>query len=74
MRENRTYGLTRGRSGEAASLYSTVLFFSSVIIKCRYCNVFEKIQDNSRFNRCRGSVSRFQTYEMYPRITTFLIL
>ena len=23
MRENRTYGLTRGRSGEAASLYST---------------------------------------------------
>ena len=23
MRENRTYGLTRGRSGSAASLYST---------------------------------------------------
>jgi hypothetical protein len=26
MRENRTYGLTRGRSGSAASLYSTGFF------------------------------------------------
>ena len=29
MRENRTYGLTRGRSGTAASLYSTVTGYAA---------------------------------------------
>ena len=34
MRENRTYGLTRGRSGEAASLYSTAALVSFVLKNC----------------------------------------
>ena len=54
MRENRTYGLTRGRSGGAASLYSTAnnarspehSYFAQMLHRNKNTDVTQKIPRN----------------------------
>ena len=56
MRENRTYGLTRGRSGSAASLYSTANKICENLVRHEACGKYTTYVD-ARTTRAKMPIS-----------------